>query len=172
MFMSLFSFSHFLVSFFLFKKFSGLCLFLFSAVSYSLCLDPSFLKYSCVFMLRVISFMYTKSGEMWKAYRTGLSLFIVLLLQYFYCNWCCCCYCWCCCCCYCWSYCYCWSCCCWQLLLRLKLLYNICVALIINIVIYICNNSSCKIYIQELTTGFIYKCKDLHINKRRYALCM
>ena len=71
MFMSLFSFSHFLVSFFLFKKFSGLCLFLFSAVSYSLCLDPSFLKYSCVFMLRVISFMYTKSGEMWEAHRTG-----------------------------------------------------------------------------------------------------
>ena len=69
--MSLFSFSHFLVSFFLFKKFSGLCLFLFSAVSYSLCLDPSFLKYSCVFMLRVISFMYTKSGEMWEAHRTG-----------------------------------------------------------------------------------------------------
>ena len=85
--MSLFSFSHFLVSFFLFKKFSGLCLFLFSAVSFSLCLDPSFLKYSCVFMLRVISFMYTKSGEMWEAYRTGLSLFIVLLLQYFYCTW-------------------------------------------------------------------------------------
>ena len=84
MFMSLFSFSHFLVSFFLFKKFSGLCLFLFSAVSYSLCLDPSFLKYSCVFMLRVISFMYTKSGEMWKAYRTGLSLFIVLLLLLLY----------------------------------------------------------------------------------------
>ena len=82
--MSLFSFSHFLVSFFLFKKFSGLCLFLFSAVSYSLCLDPFFLKYSCVFMLRVISFMYTKSGEMWKAYRTGLSLFIVLLLLLLY----------------------------------------------------------------------------------------
>ena len=71
MFMSLFSFSHFLVSFFLFKKFSGLCLFLFSAVSYSLCLDPSFLKYSCVYMFRAISFMYTKSGEMWEAHRTG-----------------------------------------------------------------------------------------------------
>ena len=82
--MSLFSFSHFLVSFFLFKKFSGLCLFLFSAVSYSLCLDPSFLK-KCIHVKGHIVYVHKKRGNVGS---TQDRVYLYLLsCCYFYCTW-------------------------------------------------------------------------------------